>query len=76
VPVFTGGGKLNERMAEFSVDKYNYCRQEIGSFVEVFVKCSLDECIRRDVKGLYKKALNGEIKCFKGFPILGDSYGG
>ncbi|MFC4767026.1 hypothetical protein ACFO8Q_06550, partial [Effusibacillus consociatus] len=24
-PVFTGGGKLNERMAEFSVDKYN-CR--------------------------------------------------
>lgn len=44
----------------------NYCREEIGSFIEVFIKCSLEECIRRDVKGLYKKALNGEIKHFTG----------
>ncbi|RCW50870.1 adenylyl-sulfate kinase [Paenibacillus prosopidis] len=44
----------------------DYCRQEIGSFIEVFVKCSLAECIRRDVKGLYKKALNGEIPGFTG----------
>lgn len=36
-------------------------RRDIGAFVEVFVKASLDECIRRDTKGLYKKALAGEL---------------
>ena len=41
-------------------------RKEIGRFVEVFVNCDVDECIKRDVKGLYKKALNGEIKNFTG----------
>lgn len=41
-------------------------RKDIGRFVEVFVDCSLDECIKRDVKGLYKKALSGEIKNFTG----------
>jgi adenylylsulfate kinase len=35
-------------------------------FVEVFVKASLDALIARDVKGLYKKALAGEIKQFTG----------
>lgn len=34
--------------------------------VEVFVKCNLEECKRRDVKGLYKKALSGEINNFTG----------
>lgn len=43
-----------------------YCRREIGPFVEVYVKCSLEECIRRDVKGLYQLALNGKIKEFTG----------
>ena len=41
-------------------------RSEIGSFIEVYVKCSLEECMRRDVKGMYKKALAGEIKDFTG----------
>jgi adenylyl-sulfate kinase len=41
-------------------------RKKIGSFVEVFVKCPLETCIERDVKGLYKKALNGEIKNYTG----------
>ena len=41
-------------------------RSEIGNFVEIFVKCDVEECIRRDVKGLYKKALSGEIKNFTG----------
>jgi len=41
-------------------------REEIGNFIEVYVKCSLEECIKRDVKGMYKKALNGEIKNFTG----------
>jgi adenylyl-sulfate kinase len=35
-------------------------------FVEVYVKASLDTLIARDVKGLYKKALAGEIKQFTG----------
>src|SRR5215210_6824723 len=41
-------------------------RQQIGSFVEVFVRCPIDVLAERDVKGLYKKALAGEIKEFTG----------
>ena len=41
-------------------------RDDIGDFVEVYVQCSLDELVRRDVKGLYEKALKGEIKNFTG----------
>lgn len=37
-----------------------------GEFIEVYVECSLEECARRDVKGLYKKAQAGEIKNFTG----------
>ena len=36
-------------------------RQEFDYFTEVYVKCSLDECMRRDPKGLYAKAKVGEI---------------
>ncbi|MGC8645648.1 MAG: adenylyl-sulfate kinase [Thermoplasmata archaeon] len=36
-------------------------RKEIGNFVEVYVRCPLDILIKRDPKGLYKKALSGEI---------------
>ncbi|MFZ9011952.1 MAG: adenylyl-sulfate kinase, partial [Anaerohalosphaeraceae bacterium] len=35
-------------------------------FIEVHVKASVEECTSRDVKGLYKKALAGEIKEFTG----------
>jgi len=38
-----------------------YAREELKDFVEVYVRCSIDTCIKRDPKGLYKKALNGEI---------------
>jgi len=41
-------------------------RAQIGDFVEVYVKCALDECMRRDVKGLYRKAVAGEIPNFTG----------
>jgi adenylylsulfate kinase len=41
-------------------------RRLIGNFVEVYVKCSLEKCIARDVKGMYKKAMAGEIKNFTG----------
>jgi adenylylsulfate kinase-like enzyme len=37
-----------------------------GTFIEVFVDASVDECARRDVKGLYEKAFKGEIKEFTG----------
>ncbi|WP_028783999.1 adenylyl-sulfate kinase [Thalassobacillus devorans] len=37
-----------------------------GEFIEVFVKCSLEECEKRDPKGLYQKARSGEIKGFTG----------
>lgn len=37
-----------------------------GRFCEIFVKCDLEICKRRDPKGLYAKALSGEIKSFTG----------
>ena len=39
----------------------NFIRNEVGDFIEVYVKCSLDTCIKRDCKGLYKKALDGKM---------------
>jgi adenylylsulfate kinase len=45
----------------------NDARKQIGKgFVEVYVRCGLDELVRRDVKGLYAKALRGEIANFTG----------
>ena len=41
-------------------------RKEIGSFVEIYTKCPLENCIERDVKGMYKKAIAGKIKEFTG----------
>ena len=41
-------------------------RERIDRFVEVHVHCSLDELVRRDVKGLYRRALAGEIPHFTG----------
>jgi adenylyl-sulfate kinase len=40
--------------------------EQFGPFVEVHVHASVDECARRDVKGLYAKAFAGEIKGFTG----------
>jgi len=37
-----------------------------GEFIEVYVKCSLEECERRDPKGMYRKARAGEIQGFTG----------
>ena len=41
-------------------------RRESENFVEVYVKCALETLIQRDAKGLYRKALAGEIKSFTG----------
>jgi len=61
------------------VSPYRKIRSEIRQviesenipFIEVYAKCSLQKCIERDPKGLYKKALAGEIKHFTG---LDDPY--
>jgi len=41
-------------------------RRLIGDFVEVYTRCPIDVLAERDVKGLYKKAIAGEIKNFTG----------
>ena len=43
-----------------------WARKEIGNFVEVYVKCPLEVCRQRDVKGLYKLVDEGRIKGFTG----------
>jgi len=50
-------------------DFRRYARTETNmnnNFYEVYVKCSLETCIARDPKGLYKKALSGQIKDLTG----------
>jgi adenylylsulfate kinase len=44
----------------------DWVQSEVTNFIEVFVDCPLEACIRRDVKGLYAKALAGEIPEFTG----------
>ena len=41
--------------------------EKVGYYIEVFVNASLDTCIKRDPKGLYKKAKQGEIKNLTGY---------
>lgn len=58
-------------MAAF-ISPYEKDRESVKSiveddeFVEIYVKCSLDVCERRDIKGFYKKARAGIIKNFTG----------
>jgi len=55
-----------------AISPYRAVRDEVraghasGRFIEVFVNTPVETCIQRDVKGLYKKALAGEIKNFTG----------
>ncbi len=44
-----------------------YARKEIGKFIEVYLRCPLEVRIKRDPKGLYAKALRGEIKGLTGY---------
>jgi adenylyl-sulfate kinase len=44
----------------------DFIRQDIGRFVEVYCRCPMEVLVDRDVKGLYKKALAGEIENFTG----------
>lgn len=57
-----------------AISPYENVRQDVRrmvestgtAFVEIYTKASIDELVRRDVKGLYKKALAGEIPNFTG----------
>ena len=53
-----------------AISPYREVRDEVRAktpgFFEVYVRCSLDELVRRDVKGLYQKAIAGEIANFTG----------
>ena len=53
-----------------AISPYDYIRKNLRkedeNFIEVFVNAPIEKCIERDVKGLYKKALAGEIKHFTG----------
>jgi len=53
-----------------AISPYRDVRDEVRTmherFFEVFVECPLDTLVERDVKGLYKKAIAGEIKNFTG----------
>jgi adenylyl-sulfate kinase len=53
-----------------AISPYRAIRDEVRSktqnFIEVYVATPLEVCIQRDVKGMYKKALAGEIKQFTG----------
>lgn len=47
-------------------DARDHVRKKIDNFIEVYVNCSIEECERRDTKGLYKKAKNNELNNFTG----------
>lgn len=46
-------------------------RKRIKRFFEVYVNCSIEVCVQRDVKGLYRRAIGGEIPNFTG---ISDAY--
>lgn len=54
-------------VSPFSKDR-NLVKKTVGeeNFIEIFVQTSIEECERRDVKGLYRKARKGELKNFTG----------
>lgn len=57
---------LTSFISPFKLDR-DMARNIIGEdFVEIYISTSLEECECRDVKGLYKKARNGEITVFTG----------
>jgi adenylyl-sulfate kinase len=53
-----------------AISPYRACREELRSrivnFIEIYMTCPVDVLVERDVKGLYKKALAGEIPHFTG----------
>ena len=53
-----------------AISPYRACREQlrsrIANFIEIYMTCPVEVLVERDVKGLYKKALAGEIEHFTG----------
>ncbi len=60
-----GAGVITAAISPYE-EARRQAREMIGDFVEVYVSCPIEELTRRDVKGLYAKALRGEIANFTG----------
>ncbi len=58
-------GVLSSFISPYAATR-EHVRRETTNFIEVFVDAPLETCIARDVKGMYKKALAGEIPNFTG----------
>ena len=66
--VNNGGIVVCANIAPYEEDRL-FNRKQIenkGRYIEIYMKTSLECCIRRDVKGLYKLALEGKVKNFTG----------
>jgi adenylyl-sulfate kinase len=64
-----GVGAISAAISPYSVIRDEVRRaveQDKAAFIEVFVKCPISKLAERDLKGLYKKALAGELKGFTG----------
>ena len=65
----SGAVTLVSAISPFTADRNSaraLCFAACVPFVEIFVDTSLEECIKRDTKGLYKRAISGEISGFTG----------
>lgn len=56
--------EINVVCATMSLYKevHDFNRKKIKNYIEVFIECNIDELIRRDQKGLYSKAVKGELE--------------
>ncbi len=67
--LFVDGGQI---VITAFISPYRKDREQVrklfeeGEFIEVFIECPIEICEKRDPKGLYKKARNGEINNFTG----------
>ena len=50
-----------------SEESREYVQNHIDNVVIIYLECDIDECIKRDPRGLYKKAINGEIDTLVGY---------
>lgn len=58
---------LVSSISPFTIDRQKVRNMfEDGEFIEIYMKTSIEECEERDIKGLYKKARNGDIDKFTG----------
>ena len=72
--IISGNGVLNIACVASPTEEIrDYAKGIIPNFLEVYVKCSLEECEKRDVKGHYKKARNIE-EGFENFLGIGLPY--